>query len=344
MGTLRFFMASCVVLFHLTERVQNIGILAVVFFYSISGYLISLVLHETYRFRAGAFAKNRFLRLYPAYLAILLLGFGASWLPSFSSFHPAWSQTGSMLDFLGNLLIFPWGLVAGSNIAQYRIVPTSWSVGVELCCYALLWLVTARSWKLAATTAMVATAWYLLVECTQMSPSMKYYPVPAAMLPFSLGALAYFISNSSPRLTALSANAGVQRFGAFACILCFLAIWSASVGSSQVIFDHWAYYANIGLAFLTVLFINRARVPGKLGQVDKFLGDLAYPIFLGHFVYGVILWKLLHIESRGWVMFGITYPVTICISIVITRYIDEPINRLRSGVRQSVIMGARPET
>jgi len=333
MGTLRFFMASCVVLFHLTEKVQNIGILSVIFFYSISGFLITLVLHETYRFRLKAFSENRLLRLYPAYVATLLAGFLASTLESFSTFHPVWSGTGSSLDMLGNLLIIPWGIVAGSDIPQYRIVPSSWSVGVELCCYALLWIVTARSWKLALTSALASIVWYATVDIAGLSPSLKYFPVPAAMLPFSLGAMAYFLSRRAGVLTELSRNPMAQA-GIFAvCVMSFLVIWHSSLNSTQIIFDHWTYYANMVLAFITVLLINRARMPGSVGRVDKFLGDLAYPVFLGHFIYAFFVWKLFAMPSRGWTLFAIAYPLTILVSIVIAHYIDRPINALRSRVR-----------
>jgi hypothetical protein len=44
LGLVRFFMATCVVVFHLTLLVPNIGMLAVNYFYVISGYLITMVL------------------------------------------------------------------------------------------------------------------------------------------------------------------------------------------------------------------------------------------------------------------------------------------------------------
>lgn len=336
MGALRFFMASCVVLFHLTEKVPNIGILAVIFFYSISGYLITMVLHETYRFDAVSFAENRFLRLYPAYAITLAAGLAASTIDSFETFHAVWKPTDTSLDVLGNLLIFPWGIVAGTDIEQYRIVPSSWSVGVELCCYALLWAVTARSWKTALATTLATVSWYLYVDLVSLPSSLKYYPVPAAMLPFSLGALAYFISRRSARLMALSKNTGAQTFSAILIIICFMGLWAASLNTARSIFSHWTYYANMILAFASVLLINRARMPGQMGKVDKFLGDLAYPIFLGHFIYAFLIWKVLPIEYRGWAIFSVAYPVTILISVVIARYVDRPINKLRAGVRNSI--------
>lgn len=68
MGTLRFVLAMCVVFFHLTYPLtRHLGVLAVNFFYVVSGFLITFVLNESYRFQFGSFAVNRYLRLFPAY-------------------------------------------------------------------------------------------------------------------------------------------------------------------------------------------------------------------------------------------------------------------------------------
>ncbi|QJC78906.1 acyltransferase family protein [Pseudomonas umsongensis] len=335
MGTLRFFMASCVVLFHLTESVPNIGMLAVVFFYAISGYLITLVLNETYKFQVKAFTENRVLRLYPAYLVTLAVGLGISLSESFKSFHHVWTITGSPLDILGNALIFPWGLVSGTTIHQFRVIPSSWSVGVELCCYAILVLFTARNIKTAMTTAALAAIWYIYITYYVTDQLLKYFPVPAAMLPFSLGAIAYFISRHSEILRQISQNQKLQASIFASCLITFTAIWYYSITTSTLIVNHWSYYANMALAFATVVVVNKARMTGLIGRIDKYLGDLAYPMFLGHFIYAFFVWRLFGGEQRGWVIFAIAYPVTILASALIVKFVDQPINKIRNRVRDS---------
>ncbi|WP_259755086.1 acyltransferase family protein [Pseudomonas sp. GCEP-101] len=334
MGTLRFFMASCVVAFHLTEETPNIGMLAIVFFYSISGYLITLVLHETYNFKVTQFTTNRILRLYPAYLFTLGIGITASMIDGFSAFHPTWHSTGSLLDIFGNTLIFPWGIVAGTNVEQYRIIPSSWSVGVELCCYAILWLITSRSWRLSLITAAFSIAWYFWVSFSNSNPMLKYYPIIAAMLPFSLGSMAYFMSTKLTFLCGLRNNKPAQTVLLLSVVAVFIWLWRESLDTSKIVVSHWSYYANIALAFITVLLVNKSRMSGVTARIDKYLGDLAYPVFLGHFIYAFLVWKLFNTELRGWEIFSYAYFATIAASIFIVEFIDNPITQVRSRIRE----------
>lgn len=87
LGMLRFFLAISVVATHLSEGrlfFHYWGAFAVFGFYLISGYLITRVLNDTYKFDFYTFASNRFLRLFPIYyfvaaltLAVILLVPGA---------------------------------------------------------------------------------------------------------------------------------------------------------------------------------------------------------------------------------------------------------------------------
>lgn len=70
---LRFLLASLVVFHHLAE-VPFAGHHAVIFFFVLSGYLITLVMQERYGYGAACVARfwaNRALQLYPAYLVTL---------------------------------------------------------------------------------------------------------------------------------------------------------------------------------------------------------------------------------------------------------------------------------
>lgn len=62
--------------YHLLIESPPLGIYAVFGFYIISGYLMTLVMHESYAYTARGrirFALNRFLRLYPQYWTAALI-------------------------------------------------------------------------------------------------------------------------------------------------------------------------------------------------------------------------------------------------------------------------------
>ncbi|MCX2693640.1 acyltransferase [Pseudomonas sp. DCB_CB] len=332
----------------MTATIPNLGLLAVNFFYVISGFLISLVLHETYNFKFRPFAANRFLRLYPAYFAIA--GISLLFAISFEShhqFHVSWSSPPSISDIFGNALIFPWAFLADdivpvnfleldifqSSTSHFRLVPSTWSVGVEIVCYFLLWLFAARQlWSTIATIAIaIAWQWYVLHSST--NPLHGYFPVTAALLPFGLGSLAYHISTII-KLKPLYGFSAISLTIA-SCIL-FISNWKLSLDSPNLI-GSASYYANNALAFFTVLLINRTSHTGTTKTIDKWLGDLAYPMFLGHYVFGFIAWRILgeNSASRGIEVFMLGSAITILASIIVVQVVDKNLMKARNKIRFS---------
>ena len=349
LGVIRFLLAFCVIAFHLTQYIPNLGGLAVNFFYVISGYLITLVLHETYGFKFIPFTKNRFLRLYPAYfvLAAISLLFALT-LKSHALFHPSWSESPSFGDVTGNIFMFPWSYLSDpivlvnafdihaldSSTLRFRLIPSTWSVGVEIACYFLLWLFCARSVKTTLITIAAAIGWHVYSVHQGLHPNMLYNPVNAAMLPFGLGSLAYHIT-SRFRIPQLSSRSGI-----IATILLGVAFgvnWKLSVGKEFL--PSVYYYLNTVLAFVAVIVINKTRHKGFLGTIDKWLGDLAYPMFLGHYVFAFIMWRILGMSDtpmRGTEIFIYGSALTVIASIGIVLLVDRKVLKARNRVKESI--------
>lgn len=338
MGIARFFLSLCVVMFHLTAIVPNVGLFAVNFFYVISGFLMTLVLQESYKFDGWRFATNRFLRLYPGYAVIAVTALLIFHLfPSYPAFHPSWDGQADFGSWMGNLFIVPWAFLSDPTVHvtpfisegfYFRIIPSTWSVAVELVCYFLVWLVGARSIKGAIALTMFGTVWHVYIFVTGGLPTLRYGPVPAAALPFGLGCLAYFISVrfSVAKKVPLSAILGVIT-------LLFVANWWSSIVSPDI-FSSVQFYLNTGLAFALALSVNRRRFQGTPAKFDKFLGDLAYPMFLGHYVFAFAALQLLGIEQhRGWIVFFIGATATILASSLIVVCVDRKIESLRKRIK-----------
>lgn len=76
-GILRTILAINVVLLHVFS-VPTLGNYSVSFFFVLSGFLMTYIMHETYGFDLKGvkyFWLNRILRLYPIYLIIILITF-----------------------------------------------------------------------------------------------------------------------------------------------------------------------------------------------------------------------------------------------------------------------------
>lgn len=354
LGALRFFLATCVVLFHLTQLVPHIGILAVNFFYVISGYLITLILNESYQFGFARFAANRFLRLYPTYFVLALLAavlhqhtFGAI---GSSPFHPSWSGDLQSGDAWGNALIFPWAILSDplvhvtsqgsifySEVLRYRLIPSTWSVGVEITCYFLLWLFCARNVWFAVLTFLSAIAWHSLVYFSEMDIAFNYYPVTAALLPFSLGAISYFIAKK------INSNYYVQFLESLQSqvlllslmIGLFIANWYLSLDVPNGLFRSKSFYLNNLIAMGTVIAFHKSKTSGLTDKICKWLGDLSYPVFLAHYLGAYIGWHLIGMpaNNRGWDIFIIGFPITLLLSVAIVIFVDRPVSKLRAIIR-----------
>src|SRR5262249_21820798 len=203
MGVYRFLLASCVVVAHLSDRpyLSHTGMFAVFGFYVLSGYLITRVLNDVYRFDFGRFWSNRLLRLAPLYLCFLVFGLAIIFgTPGAAEFFPAaWKARPDWADWMGVILVFPMGV--SPLDWHFRPVPSIWSVGVEILNYMLLFLFVAR-WKQAAIfAALLAASYHALGLWRGDDLAVRYYPFYAALLPFALGALIFFYTRSARRLS-----------------------------------------------------------------------------------------------------------------------------------------------
>jgi peptidoglycan/LPS O-acetylase OafA/YrhL len=337
LGSFRFFLALCVLIFHLSGAVHNLGQFAVVCFYVISGYLITLILRETYHFNLSTFAENRFLRLYPTYYAFTLATLGI-WLvaPSMRAFHACWQPRIDLSTYVGNLLIFPW--VAWRDMPgnfHFRLLPSTWSVAVELICYALLWLFIARSWKFAVVSMLIAIAWYVYVGLAPLDPGERYFPVIGALLPFSIGSLTYYAANVVARKWSRdSTRSGWQYTCLSIGLIAFLLNWKASLtdptGTSNI-----NYYLDMVLAACMCIAFHRIRSSGRPGWWDKWLGDLSYPVFLCQYPAGFLAWICLGkpSEVRGFDIAYVAAVISILASIACVLAVDRPIAKMRAKIR-----------
>lgn len=212
-GIIRFFLATCVILFHLSGKFPNFGLYAVNCFYVISGYLITMILNTTYNFKLIPFATNRFLRLFPSYWLACITGIICIYfIDNPKDFHLSYGLHISVKEFLANLLLIPWAFLSDKIIISpfyafatpefldfkgymFRAVTSSWSVAVEITCYFLLWCFVARGYK-RTLLAILASIFYHYYSINNSDNIIAIYsPFLAAMLPFSIGSLGYFLSD-----------------------------------------------------------------------------------------------------------------------------------------------------
>jgi len=342
-GLLRTTLALMVMLYHLLLHELPIGTYAVFGFYVISGYLMTLVMHESYGYtKAGraAFAFNRALRLYPQYwlcallsaLLIVLLGADA-----IAKVNGAMAIPRSLAKIASNVsMIFPaWFPIH----YRPRLVPPTWALTVELFFYLLICLGISRTFARVKAWMAASVAYVGLTFLLGLGDESRYYPVAAASLPFSMGAATYFVSRGAVNLDRF-VSPRIQARSLFAALLLNCASWAVLARADVGRLAEVGTYLNVTICALLVhrLAIGQAIVPMR-SRVDKRIGDYSYSTYLLHWQSGAIASYLIFgtplrgPSMRGAVSFLGALAVTWVLSTLLIHGIDEPIQRLRSKVK-----------
>jgi peptidoglycan/LPS O-acetylase OafA/YrhL len=340
MGLLRFTLAIAVLLSHLPGAgVQFLGGgLAVQAFFIVSGFYMALVLDGKYR-EPRLFYGNRLLRLAPSYgllllaSAIALFGFGLSATASVETYTRVAADpiTAALLGLqnlfvVGQELLF-WARIeadgrllfdatgalpsATTTVAwQALLLPQAWSLSMELLFYLLApWLVRLRT----RTLCVLALASIGLRFAGVLLP--VHYGIwqgrlfPTALFLFVFGMLAYRtlpLARRQPRLGALLLP-----------LLLALVVGLPQLGLDDEA-GRWLVYVAVGSTIPWIFLLSRDWA------VDRWIGELSYPIYLSHLLVLGVLWPLQLAQTQWSVLL-----VTLLLSAALLQWVERPVDRWR---------------
>ena len=274
-GSLRFCLATLVVLSHLGLRAgdHNIGMPAVVVFYMLAGYVVTHLCQKHFPpGRLLAFYAERFLRIYPLYLFLLLVT--ALFLFTTGFGHPFLT----LRNVIASLTVIPlnyfmfvdFTVVADKNVF---IIPTGWSLAAEMQAYLVLPLIIRflpAKWiagLLSLGVFSVAAAGYIQTN------TWAYRLVP--------GILFFFLTGSAIAKT-LKHKKSADPFDKLFPRICWAWLLGLLVGLCWS--HHLGYNAlEIMLGFLIGLpvLVSTSRTSFRI-PLDGILGRLSYGLFLIH--------------------------------------------------------------
>ena len=280
LGGWRLFLAALVALSHDGLRLAGLhpGVMAVVGFYLISGYVMTGLIRRHYARPAavGGFYMDRFLRLFPAYWFVA--GLTALW----------WFLTGAQtnylrmapdnLDWLANLTVIPLNFYMVNGSDAFTLIPPAWSLGAELQFYLLVPLIVLvpclRSAALVASIAVQVMA----TTGALNSDWFGYRLLPGVLCLFLAGS--YLYDRHQCRASNVRPVDGWRRG-----VIVLGGVWLGAL----VLSGRWgvpnlaevAIGTLLGLWALDQLALRRRRV------WDDRLGDIAYALFLVHFL---VIW------------------------------------------------------
>lgn len=337
LGTTRFVLAMMVLLNHLWLPTANlIGAHAVIAFYMISGYLMTKIVNEVYtgRWGRGRYLLNRFLRIYPLYwvvFAITLLGLVV--LPQyFGSLYSLIHLPVSGEEWLANLTLYR--LTDSPSI----LVPPAWSLFVESVFYVVI--AAIGRWRLVVVGwFFISLAYTVYMQATGFPFAERYYPVTAASMFFSTGAVLYFCGQRLWPLSWISRKYLLGGFIAFALFPLMVEFF----GGDRLSLGFY------GAAILFVMVFATMLGAGNLngGKIDKLLGDMAYPIFLTHFLSAGIVNTVTNnrYQVTGTANFLISTVFCVSLSLLIVLWLEPKLEKLRDYIRSTrvgVFAEARP--
>jgi peptidoglycan/LPS O-acetylase OafA/YrhL len=336
LGTLRLFLAIAVMNAHLFAPWYP-GSYAVFSFYIISGYLMTLVMNKRYHYTAKGrkyFLINRFIRIYPPYY--LAMGFSLALIvfvpPGFmNEFHEAIKLPDSLWIALKNIF-----LIGLDKREPSRLVPLAWALYIEIFYYILIGLFLGKSRKIALTWLLISVIYLLLlVTAGEQSFSKRYSYIPAASLPFSVGACLYHFFPDLDRLL----NRAKWDTGFKAAVLLFLLPYFLPLAKDTYRFlsyDLLPFYLNIITTTILVYYLSSIPKPrfSSYKKIDTWLGDLSYPTYLLHWQSGLLMAYLFNLQKNSFSLLVMGGLLTLALAALEAKFVSNNLEKIRSATKK----------
>ncbi|WP_157976629.1 acyltransferase family protein [Parahaliea mediterranea] len=345
LGPVRFTLALMVVFSHLFyEWMWWQGAYAVFGFYVISGYLMTRILDEVYTGRHSviAYLTNRALRIYPPYLACLIVAsLVATWgqhamnqdLHNGLTLAQVISAPDSLQSWLANI-----SLAFSPPSGTFSLSP-AWSLQVELFYYIAM-LLLSRNLLVVAIWFACSVCYVLWLDADGASFTQRYASIGGASIAFSSGSLVYWLAKlrpSHPRWLALALAGFIGH------LLLAPELWQFERHYPTVSWffeaHHFGLYGNIFFASLLMYALAAHMVTNKTSPAQAWLGRLAYPVFLCHWIAAVIVLQagVLFEDRFSFVSLGVI--VTLGLGTCLYQFVERPIethyrNRIRQKAHQ----------
>lgn len=328
MGFLRILLACIVLGGHLglSDVKDSIFVfnakLAVECFFVISGFYMALILNEKYIGKNGSywlFLTNRILRIYPIYWVILIITFII-----YARHLPLHLGPDAVFYTLKNIFIFwdPNYFIQGKNgVNYYLLVTQAWSVGLEMMFYALSPFIL-RSWK------KILFVFFISIVMKYVG-SHEYFT--ENFIFFMLGAASYLLYAKVRQYDFYQTNKTKIILGLLTSI--FLLPYLFVVSSLPITNERSnilsVFYFSAFAISIPFLFLLSAR-----NKLDRFVGELSYPMYIAHGIILHILHRLTFINY--WVYVVVSIIVVLWASRLLYLYIDKPIEQYRAKRVQKI--------
>lgn len=321
MGIYRLILAILVAMSHVgvTFWGYNPGVAAVVSFFLLSGYVMTMLIGKYYDRPAAvpAFYLDRAARLFPQFLFYMVLATLCIHFLHLES--PSFLSQLDGVKLLLNFLILPQGFYMYWADGAL-VLPQTWSLGLELTFYlAIPWILI--KWPRRGVYLLSAAS--LVVYCCAYSGLINSDHFGYRLLP---GTLFMFLFGASLNRD----TAGARRYrGAVYAVLALL--------YAGLFFSPRLYGLNFNKEVLAGLLIGIPVVMAirsrPYSRIDEFLGNLSYGVFLNHFL---LIWVIQKVTGQTVEQTSVPLLLAASMLLALLSYllIERPALRWRHGIRQ----------
>lgn len=369
MGLLRLLLSVAVIVEHmrLSRPFMIWGGDAVKIFFMISGFYMAMILLEKYgNSRKGltTFAINRFLRLYPVYITVLIIsiiwfiicklsthgGTPDTDLLKLSHILPLWQ---SALLWLPNLTLFGidlpslfhWSQQNGFQImtslphedvnGNFWIgntvwVRQAWSVGSEIWFYLLSPLIVFGSLRRIIGFGLISIV--IGLYCTLYLQCSSYFFWPAQLVYFVVGILLYKIYVSFDLQNYLP-NSNISRFLLAGSPIFWIIILP--------FFGHpLKEYFLFPVAAISIPILFSIT---KYNKIDRDVGNLSYCTYLNHLlVMSVVAVILKRLHGLNYLYVPLVISGSLTLAFILEWLVDSPMEKFRAAFANKKLKSVNP--
>jgi peptidoglycan/LPS O-acetylase OafA/YrhL len=312
---------------------DQIGGIAVLCFFIVSGYLITLTIEVHYASSVRRYVINRFLRIYPTFWVSMLvataaiLSMGTTYVAE-SFYLRGWTWD----NVLRCILIFP---AYGGN-KTWGPIPVGWALQVEVCFYLIMAALYLAIGRLPHRTR------HIVVMCFCCA-CFVVYVVPIALTKhlwgngflfapfFGAGVMTAIISRLETDQHSMRLCAGLILATLLALCVTVLFFMLSPVPDTAMR-GTVTFSVVCGLFYFLLLPAVASHLVW-FKRIDTLLGDLTYPVYTLHFPLNQVTAFWLYSYLGPPTVF-IQLGITIAAAYLLLRFVDRPLSALRNRVRE----------
>ncbi|QWH42378.1 acyltransferase [Bacillus mycoides] len=304
---------------------------AVIVFYVLSGFVLSMALYHSKTNYWGYLIK-RFVRIYIPYYFWIIITFALFILFSPYEvaglrdwFYDRWQGSITKIDIINHIVLL-------NNFFTENYNPVIWSLAQEMrisIVFPLLFLLFYKlSWKKTILIALSFSLISVFLNMLHIGKAEGFYNGYADTLHFtSMFMVGMLLFKYQEKLIYLYRNMKKINKGFLIALgiilyLYSILIYGLSRNDTNFLLKDWGVV--IGVSIFIIMAMSNLKVKAFLNKsVFVYLGEISYSIYLCHFPIMMVLFKLLYTKIPIFVLLTLCMTMTILFSIVSYHLIEK---------------------